>query len=191
MTKFEDQLYADLMRQHGPSLADTRPPAASRRHITPRGALLATGAGGLAVAAGVGALVTGGGSPAYALTTNHDNTITLAVYQASGIAQANAKLRQLGDNVVIVPVRPGCPRPEPPAVRAKMISVGSMRSKDGSVTVKAHGIPAGDILVIGFQSTGKFTEGGSILTSPPAPACISLPMPPPGNGGPGTVSGNG
>ncbi|MGD0701419.1 MAG: hypothetical protein ABSA02_16240 [Trebonia sp.] len=38
------------------------------------------------------------------LTANHDGTITLAVYQPSGIAQANAKLRQLGDRVVEVPV---------------------------------------------------------------------------------------
>ena len=119
MTKFADQLYDDLMRQHGSLLADTGAHAASRRHVAPRRALLAVGAGGLAVAATVAGLVAGSGSPAYALTTHSDGTITLAVYQASGIAQANAKLRQLGADVVVVPIRPGCPPLRPPAVSPK------------------------------------------------------------------------
>jgi hypothetical protein len=59
MTKFEDQLYADLMQQHGPALAGTRLPTASRRPIASRRALLATGAGGVAVAAAAGALAAG------------------------------------------------------------------------------------------------------------------------------------
>jgi hypothetical protein len=198
MTKFEDQLYADLMRQHGPALAATRPPEASRRHIASRRALLATGAGGLAVAATAGALAAGGGTPAYALTTNRDGTVTLAVYQASGIAQSNAKLRQLGDNVVVVPVRPGCPSlgslPAPavlPNDKGK-ISVQSTKSRDGSIIVNAQGIPAGDILVVAAKTTAHGTEMASGLTSRPAPSCVSLPAPP-GNGAPrpGTVGGSG
>jgi hypothetical protein len=196
MTKFADELYADLMRQHGPALEDIRPLAASRRHIASRRALLATGAGGLAVAATAGALAAGGGTPAYALTTNSDGTVTLAVYQASGIAQANAKLHQLGDNVAVVPVRPGCPSlsslPKP-AVRAKgMLSMQTGKSRDGSITVDARGVPAGDILVVGIKASAHSTETGGALTSPPAPSCVTLP-PIPGNGGPGagTAGGSG
>jgi hypothetical protein len=188
MTKFEDQLYADLMRQHGSVLAATKLPALSRRHIASRGALLATGAGGIAVAATASVLATGGGTPAYALTTNHD-TITLAVYQESGIAQANARLHQLGDDVVVVPVRAGCPSLgslPAPAVPTKGISmgVGGSKSSDGSITVNAHGVPAGDILVVGIEVTAHGTQAGAALTSPPAPSCVSLPALPPGNGGP-------
>jgi hypothetical protein len=56
--------------------------------------------------------------------------------------------------------------------------------------VKAQGIPAGDILVIGVQTSvqtsGRTSMSGGILTSPPAPSCISLPAPPAGNGGSGS-----
>jgi hypothetical protein len=181
MTKFADQLYDDLMREHGPALAATRPPAASRRHTASRPALLAAGAGGLAVAATAGALAAGGGAPAYALTANRDGTITLAVYHASGIAQANTELRQLGDNVVLVPVRPGCPAigsMRKPAVMPDGkggISVQTATSKDGSITVNATGIPAGDILVVAAEITANGTQMAAGLTVPPAPSCVSMP----------------
>jgi hypothetical protein len=199
MTKFADQLYDDLMRQHGPALADTKLPAASHRHIASRRVLLATGAGGLAVAATAGALVaaTGGGTPAYALTTNHDGTVTLAVYQASGIAQANAKLRQLGDNVVVVPVRAGCPSldslPAPAVSPNGPVSLQGTKSSSGPITVNAHGVPAGDIIVVGVKTTAHGTMLAARLTSPPAPSCVSMPASPPSITGPGAgaVSGSG
>jgi hypothetical protein len=189
MTKFSDQLFDDLMREHGPALTHARPPAHPRRRVTPRRALLA-GGGTLAVAAAIaGTLVARSGSPAYAVTKNPDGTITLAVYQTSGIAGANARLRQLGDKqVVVVPVEPGCPRPPAPAVsgRGHRITTGTAVSRNGTVTVNAQGIPAGDILVVGVETSGHSSLGGGVLTSPPAPSCISLPGPPPGNGGSGS-----
>jgi hypothetical protein len=202
MTKFSDQLFDDLMREHGTALAQhSRPTAQPRRHITARHALLASG-GTLAVGAAVaGVLVAQSGSPAhpagsgtqaaYKVTDNSDGTITLAVYQKSGIAAANARLRQLGDKqVVVVPVEPGCPRPAAPAVsgHGHLITTGISVSPNGGVTVKAQGIPAGDILVIGVQTSGRTSMSGGILTSPPAPACVSLPAPPPGSGSAGSGS---
>lgn len=200
MTKFADQLYADLMQEHGSALADIRPPAGSPRQFASRRVLLATGAGGLAIAATAGALVATAGSPAvtgapasrdgtpaYKLTTHQDGAITLAVYKSSGIAQANARLQELGDNVVVVPVEAGCPAfgsLPAPAVSAKgiPISVQTGRSENGSITVNAQGIPAGDIMVIGFVTSAQGTAGVAAITSPPAPACISLPASP----GPGS-----
>ena len=190
MTKFEDRLFDDLMREHGTALARLRPPAAAKRHIAARRALLATGAGGLTVAAVAGTLVASGGSPAYAayaVTKNPDGTVTVAIYSKSGIPGANARLRQLGDQVVVVPVAPGCPSlhslPAPGVPSKGQISVESGRSKDGGVTVNAQGIPAGDILVVGAVTvtSGKATttEMGASLTSPPAPSCVSMPAPPP------------
>jgi hypothetical protein len=193
MTKFSDQLLDDLMREHGPALAHARPPAHPKRHLTPRRTLMAAGGTLAAAAAIVGTLVAGSGTPAYAVTKNPDGTITLAVYQKSGIAGANARLRQLGDGrVVVVPVEPGCPRPAPPAASAlgHRITTGIAISPDGSVTVNAQGIPAGDILVVGVETSGHSSLTGGVLTSPPAPSCISLPAPPPGDGGP-NASGNG
>ena len=162
MTRFADDLFDDLMREHGQALARTTVPAAPKRHLAARPVLMTAGAGGLAAAAAVGTLVaTGGGSPAYAVTTHPDGTVTLAVYQTSGVAGANSKLHQLGDRVVVVPVQPGCPSISSlpaPAVPAAQISVEASGSSDGSVTVDAQGVPAGDILVLGFSQTGgRFT----------------------------------
>ena len=131
-----------------------------------------------------------GGKPAaYAVTNNPNGTITLAVYKKSGIAGANAKLHKLGDRqVYVVPVEAGCPSifslPSPAVpLNGKRLSIQSGRSASGgSVTVNAQGIPAGDILVVGFETTanGKTitTFGSARLTSAPAPSCVSLPTPP-------------
>jgi hypothetical protein len=159
MTRFADQLFDDLMRDHGSTLAHTRVPAAPKRHPAVRPVLLTAGAGGLAVAATVGSLVaTGGGTPAYAVTRNPDGTVTLAVYQESGIAGANAQLRALGDDrVVVVPVESGCPSISSlpaPRVPARQITVRASGS-GGSVTVAAQGVPAGDVLVLGIENSGN------------------------------------
>jgi hypothetical protein len=196
MTKFADQLYADLIQEHGPALARTKPPAASPRPITSHRVLLATGAGGLAVAATVGALVAGGGTPAYALTTGSDGTVTLAVYQAAGIAQANTKLHQLGDHVIVVPVRAGCPGLSSlpaPAVSPKghLSAQGSENLQDGSITVNVRGVPAGDIVVVAAQTTARGSQLATRLTSPPAPGCVSLPAPPASGSGWHHVHGTG
>jgi hypothetical protein len=192
MTKFSDQLFDDLMREHGPALAGTGPLAHPQRRVTARRTLLA-GGGTLAVAAAIaGTVVARSPTPAYAVTKNPDGTITLAVHQTSGIAGANARLRQLGDKqVVVVPVEPGCPSPgslPAPAVsgRGHRITTGTSVSRNGSVTVNAQGIPAGDILVVGVETSGHSSLGGAALTSPPAPSCISLPAPPPGHGSSGS-----
>jgi hypothetical protein len=160
MTRFADQLFDDLMQEHGTALANVSVPAARQRPLATRPVLAAAGAGGVALATTVGMLAAGGASPAYALTTHLDGTVTLAVYQESGIAGANSQLHQLGDRVVLVPVKPGCPSIDSlpaPGVPAKDISLQVKASTGGSVTVDAHGIPAGDILVLGIASTdGKF-----------------------------------
>jgi hypothetical protein len=205
MTKFADQLLDDLMREHGPALAHARPPATPARHAVAGRKLLMAGTGGIAVAAAAaGVLVAGGGTPAYAVTTHPDGTVTLAVTRPAGISGANGALHKLGDRVVVVPVRPGCPslgslRP-PKVPRSGHLSVqttvGIGGSATGSVTVHAKGIPAGDILVVGVETTTTGTTHGSTagarLTSPPVPSCISLaaaPAPPAHPGGPGKAHG--
>lgn len=196
MTKFADQLYADLIQEHGPALARTRPLAAPRRHLGSHRALLATGAGGLAVAATAGALVASGGAPAYALTTHPGGALTLAVNQSAGIAQANTRLHQLGDNVVVVPVRAGCPdisslRAPAVALRGHLSAQGSDNLRDGAITVDVRGLPAGDIVVVAAQTTAHGSEMASRLTSPPAPGCVSLPAPPASGSGPRQAVGGG
>jgi hypothetical protein len=194
MTKFADQLFEDLMHEHGRALEGVRPAALRGRRIATRPVVLA-GAGTFAVGAAVaGVLVAGSGTPAapaagshlaplvrhgtqpYAVRKNPGGTITLAVYQRSGIAAANARLQQMGeDQVVVVPVEPGCPSLAPPAVSGVGMTISSGSSDSGgTLTVNAQGIPAGDILVVGVQTSGATTTTIGALTSPPAPACISL-----------------
>jgi hypothetical protein len=195
MTRFADELFDDLIREHGSALAHTKVPSAPKRHLAARPVLLTAGAGGLAVAATVGTLVASSGTPAYAVTTHPDGTVTLAVYQQSGVAGANAKLHELGDRVVVVPVGSDCPSITSlpaPAVPAKHISTeASINLKDGSVTVDARSIPVKDILVVAFEKTGIEKKGNGIavtamgsskLTSGPAPSCVSLPSMPASNG---------
>ncbi len=203
MTKFADQLFDDLMREHGSGLADSAPPAHPQRHVAARWALL-SGGGTLAIAgAVVGVLVAGSGSPApvamnrnpapgaagrgapYTVTKNPGGSITLAVYKKSGIAGANARLRQLGDDqVVVVPVEAGCPKVPPPAASARgaQVTTETGVAANGSITVNAQGIPAGDILVVGVETSGQTRLTVGALTSPPAPAC----MPPPAAGAGGS-----
>ena len=196
MTRFADQLFDDLMQEHESTLARTRPQA-PRRPFATRRTVLAGSAAGAAVAVAAGVLVAGGGTPAYAVTANPDGTVTVAVHQDSGVAGANARLAQLGDGkVVVVPFGTNCPSPNPPAVsgKHKMISVGSRVSKNGSVTVHAKGIPAGDILVVAFETSGRTRFGLSTLASPPAPSCLNLPagaVPATGGSGGGTGGGSG
>ena len=201
MTKFADQLFDDLMREHGRALAHTTPPVSAAHRVTARRAVLASGGGLVAVGAIAGTLVATGavagepshtpaaGTPAYAVTSNPDGTITLDVYQQSGYAQVNAWLRHHGEKqVVVVPIRPGCPRPRKPVVSGHGRPIGTSigRSPDGFVTVRAHGIPAGDILVLGLGTTGHTRFGVGELTSPPAPNCINAPAPLSGKGGAGS-----
>jgi hypothetical protein len=203
MTRFADQLFDDLIREHGSTLTNAGPPA-PRGHIATRRTLLAVGGGGAAVAAAAAAgvlvatagtnpaahsgRVAGGKTPAYAVTNNPNGTVTLAVYRKDGIAGANAKLHELGDSqVYVVPVGAGCPSmsslPAPAAPpTGKRLSVQSSvsigGSADGSVTVNAKGIPAGDILVVAVETTTtgntRTSLGAGKITTAPAPSCVSL-----------------
>jgi hypothetical protein len=199
MTNFADQLFDDLMREHGPALARSAP----TRRRPARRTVLAAGTGLVAVAATVGGLMAsgGGGTPAYALTTHPNGTVTLDVFTQSGFSGINTKLHQVGDNqVVVVPVGAGCPSidslPAPAVAPTGHISVqGGASVKTGSVTVSAQGIPAGDILVVAVQTSTvgntHFGRSTARLTSPPAPTCVSVPAGPPlpPGGGSGSTSG--
>lgn len=64
------------------------------------------------------------------------------------------------------------------------IRVQGSKSRDGSITVNAEGVPAGDILVVAAEVTAQGTQMAASLTSPPAPSCVSLPAAPRGTSGP-------
>ena len=118
MSEFEDHLWREFVREHGDDLAQmSRPAAKYNRRARPG---LAAGAGlGLAAAGTALVLVLGAttSSPAFAVTRNHDGTVTVSVNSSSGIAGANAKLHQLGIRAeVMTQVPAGC---RMPAARAR------------------------------------------------------------------------
>ena len=190
MTRFEDQLYQELITEHGHHLRARQRPAPARRRVR-RPVWLATGAAG-AVAAGTAAVMALGSAPALAAysVTRHDNAITVAVNRPSGVAGANVTLHAMGARVRVVPVRPGCP-PIGSLPRARLVPhpsvlVESRVNGHGhrSVTVKLGngGLPAGDTMILAFSGNprhGPALGAGGIITGR-VPRCVSLPTAPSG-----------
>ena len=185
MTKFEDQLYQQLITEHGHHLRALERPAPARHRVR-RPVWLAAGAAG-AVAAATAAVMALGSTPALAAysVTRHDDTVTVAVNRASGVAGANTTLHAMGARVRVAPVRPGCPLigslPRPRPVPHPAVSVKSGVNGNGhrSVTVKLGqgGIPAGDTMILAFSGDlrhGTALGAGGIITGP-VPRCVSLP----------------
>jgi hypothetical protein len=177
MTKFADQLFDDLMQEHGTSLSQAGLPSAPRRRLASRPVLVTAGAAVAAVGAAAGVLASGGGTPAFAVTAHPDGTVTLAVYDQSGYAGINSELRQDGDSqVVVVPVESGCPVPQTVWVPGDDITTRISTSANGGVTVSTTGVPAGDLLVIGLQPTadggGTFPVTYLTSASDPTPTCV-------------------
>lgn len=98
MTKFTDSLWSELVRDHGSVLARTerRQPVRTRLlrrpHVIAASTLgLAGGATALLLALGVAT-----SSPAFAVTTNSNGSVTVQISQASSLPQANSKLLAMG-----------------------------------------------------------------------------------------------
>jgi hypothetical protein len=201
MTKFSDQLLDDLMREHGPGLAAARVPAAPKRRVAHPVRLSAVAGGIGAVATAVGLLVPGGSTPAYAVTSNANGTVTLDVYDQSGIAGANQALQKMGDKQVnVVPVRSGCPSiTSLPKVshsaKFEFYQInGTSLDPNGKITINPHNIPKGETLLVPVEMIGKdtyvlgsppkeITVGKTkgllfnigVQTRSPAPSCVSVP----------------
>ncbi len=203
MNKFSDQLFDDLMQKHGPELAATRVTPTPRRRVAHpvRLAAVAGGVGAVAIGLGVGLTVPGGGTPAYAVTANANGTVTLDVYSQSGIAGANAALRNMGDGqVVVVPVEAGCQSiTSLPLVSSSTKYMftqinGTDIDPNGKITLNPHDTPKGEIVLVPVEPIGKNTFAlGSpptvetingakglvikigVLTRPGAPSCVSVP----------------
>ena len=197
MTKFEDQLFGQLMAEHGHRLRAVPRPVPARRRVRRR-VWLATGAAGAAAAVTTAGVLALGSAPALAAypVTQHNGTVTVSVDRASGVAGANAALHAMRARVRVVPVRPGCPaigalpHPRPASHPSVSVMTGVSKSGHRSVTVKLGkgGIPAGDTLILAFSGSGgpgstSLGAGGIITVR--VPRCVSLPPAPSGGGGSG------
>jgi hypothetical protein len=189
MSKFEDHLWREVARQHGPDVEHAGRP--QPRHTRLRARMLAGGSIlGLAGAGTAAALVLGAASasPAFAVTRNHDGTVTVWVKRSSGIAGANAKLHQLGVRAMVLPQAParcsdlpitqqGAPAPQGKnfiAPRGNVIAPrGSFTDAHWTIDRK---IPPGQVLA---------------LTPAPGPSLTHAPGPAGNSGNSGTAGNSG
>jgi hypothetical protein len=97
MSEFEDNLWLEVVREHGHVLARAGRPGRKQRRAT-RPQLLAGTTVGLAAIATAAALLLGASTspPAFAVTRNPDGTVTVSLKQPSGIAGANRELAAMG-----------------------------------------------------------------------------------------------
>ncbi|HUA48619.1 MAG TPA: hypothetical protein VMA77_25530 [Solirubrobacteraceae bacterium] len=137
MTEFEDNLWLEVVREHGQKLAGARRPVRRHRRAT-RPQLLAGTTVGLAAAASAAALLFGASTspPAFAVTHNPDGTVTVKLMQPSGIAEANEKLAAMG-----VRARIAAQTKTPP----KLVCPGGTVP---TITFDPASIPSADELVI-------------------------------------------
>jgi hypothetical protein len=189
VNKFEDQLFTDLMREHGEELATVQAPVA--RRTVRRPVWVAAGAAGVAAVVTTGWGLVDNGTPAYAVDAHADGTVTVSLTELLGLDGANAELRKLGVAAAVVPMRADCTERQPPAVRVDgKVSVGAEQARagrPGSFTLDATSIPPGDTAVLGAQQrpNGDVVLSFTVVRGA-APTCVpELPVPGPrGGGGP-------
>jgi hypothetical protein len=186
MTSFEDQLWSDLVREHGDrmrassthtaalatSMTGQRAPRARRVRRTAilSGTALATAG---ATTAAVLALSASSAPPAFAVTDNGDGTITVTLREISGVSGLNAEFARRGINARAVPFSATCP------VKgyANALPVGT-NFDTFSVTLDPRMIESGYTAVVAatqtVSGTVELTQGA---VPSPAPACFSTEVP--------------
>jgi hypothetical protein len=147
----------------------TRIGAPSRRRLALAGGLAAL----LAVAAGAGVpFLTGGASPAYAVTKNDDGTVTVEISSLGDAAGLERKLRDAGIRAVVQYLPPGkaCKQPWPTATPGDHATKGGPEGtaiKGGVAHSEGHtrftiskNLPADETLVIMTQVGGPSEATG-------------------------------
>jgi hypothetical protein len=186
MSRFSDQLFDDLVYEHGQELrtldAVEHATVSARRHHRPLWLGVAAVVTGGCVATGL-LLAGSSGSPAYAISRNPDGSVTITIDKASGIGAANQDLANQDLPVVVVPVRDDCPSLHSIAYAMRLaresLTAGAMvgNNGSGSVTVDVQAVAAsGTTAVAAFLVNPDGSRGGEVafVTGTP-PSCVSLP----------------
>lgn len=196
MSRFQERLWEELVRDHAAALAcpagsqDLLPrltivePRAGARLSRPR---LRTGRlllpprrfiAGLvaiaAIAATVSLLTTTGTTPsaAYAVTQRPDGTLAISIDELTGVTGANAQLAKLGANVRVVPVQAGCTATGTVATMAPSLAATVAHIEGEGVTVRPGLIPPGDTIVLAAKQTGSIVGLEYALYHGSAPTCV-------------------
>lgn len=173
MGKFEDQLWADLMTEHGDSLATERRTPPRRARPATLGVVGVVGTAGLATALALTLTATGAG-PAYAVSQNADGSVTVTINQIEGVSGANATLAGLGVRARAMAVNPFCVV-TPTVWRPHRFNEHAVHSGPGqnTLTIEPDYIPADDTLVLVAEQVNGRTGLAVLMVGDPAPACFS------------------
>jgi hypothetical protein len=178
MSKFTDHLWRDLVREHGPTLAQAARPEPGRAR-RPRARVLA---GSTLALAGVGAALTlvlsaTASTPAFAVTRHHDGSVSVKINSRSGIAGANRELAAMGIHERVMAVSGDQPLPlscvAPGAGRdgKSLVIKGYPKVSTGPVSTSSTSGSTGS----GSTSTGSTGSGGpAVGTTWHVVACSSL-----------------
>jgi hypothetical protein len=187
MGKFTEGLWRELERERGADLAQIARPAA-KPGLRARPRLLAGTTVGLAgiVAALALVLSAASSSPAFAVSRNHDGTVTLRIRAVRGILGANARLAELGIRARAVQVTADCrpPAGAPAALRAALDRargrlVHANWARAGVIAearIDPRKIPAGHILVLPALRVGREVRlAPSHAVRGQVPGCFPFP----------------
>ena len=171
-SSFENRLLHELRALVAEAPVGTPAMPSPSRRVRPRLAVLAGAVAVVAVSAAAGIpLLSGGTTPAYAVSRNQDGSVTVEVGSLKDAAGLEQKLREAGVPAVVQYLPPGkaCqqPWPGPPAAPSEGeqgLQTMGVESSDGRTTFRIDGqIPAGATLVIATQvgpGTGLTPPGG-------------------------------
>ena len=164
MSEFEDNLWLEVVREHGDGLARTE--RTEHRRRATRRQLLAGTTVGLAAMATSAALLFGASTspPAFAVTRDPDGTVTVNLMQPSGIAGANEKLAAMGVRAQIAVQAKTPPKLVCPGGTAPTITFDPASIPKSHVLVIAPGQPSasdGAALKAGSNGSGNTGSGAT------------------------------
>lgn len=174
MTAFEDGLWTRLVDEHDADRVTlaTTPKQTHKRPVVIGGSLTTLAAMG---AAAVVAITTAASAPpAYALTPTGNGTYTLKINDiAAAIPALNAKLKQLGINMIAIPVTTTCTAPND---GVPLVGGWPASTLNQTITLDQANIPAGSqgvLAVYQSPSGGVDLDIGSVSGSGPLPPCLN------------------
>lgn len=171
MSKFEDNLWAQLERDHAPALLQS---VATQRRLRTRRWL---GAVASVVVLGATAVIApvyfGGTPPAYAVVDNPDGSVTLTIREVQRFEEATAKLRERGIPAIAVPLRDNCTETGR-SLEVPMAAVDFEFTAGASkVTIDPNRIPADATVVLATENqSDHWIVTGGVYARDQLPVCL-------------------
>lgn len=169
MSTFEDQLWSELVREHGHQMGlptITVRPQRRRPALITGTALAAVGVmAAIVLATGAGT----GTPPAYAVTTNPDGSVTVTLNDVKAITGLNAELARDGIRAKAIPLTADCPTRGFPNAMPAGTNPGTY-----TITVVPADIPAGYTAIVAASqnSSGEVQLAQGAWPSP-GPSCLN------------------